>query len=77
MDAFPSGIGIGRAVRSFKEGTFLEESLSVVVFEAVVVLESDLILSSSLSFEDEERASEEGFLKIEEAETLLEEYLAM
>ena len=35
-------------------------------------------LSSSLSpGEDEDKASGEGFLEAEEAETLLEEYLAM
>jgi len=56
----------------------LEESLLVVILGAVGILGSEPMLSSSLSpEEDEDRASEEGFLEAEEAEILLEERLAM
>jgi len=59
-------------------GSFLEESLPVIIFGAVGVLGSEPILSSSLSSEeDEDKASGEGFLEAEEAETLLEECLAI
>jgi len=78
VDAFPSGIRAGKAVGSFREGNLLEESLPVVTLRAVGILGSDPMLSSSLSSsEDEDRASVEGFLEVEEAETLLEERLAM
>jgi len=61
-----------------KEAVFLEESLPVITLEAVSVLGSELILSSLLSpEEDKDRASGEGFLEAEEAETLLEECLIM
>ena len=74
MDAFLSE----KAVGSFREDRFLEESLSVNILEAVGVLGSEPILFSSLSpEEDEDKASEEGFFEIEEAETLLEECLTM
>ena len=56
----------------------MKESLPVVILGAVGVLGSEPTLSSSLSpEEDEDKASGEGFLEAEEAETLLEEYLAM
>jgi len=56
----------------------LEESLPIVILGAVGVLGLELTLSSSLSpEEDEDKASGEGFLEAEEAETLLEERLAM
>jgi len=78
VDAFSSGIGAGKAARSFREGSLLKESLLVVTLGAVGVLGSEPTLSSSLSpEEDEDRASGEGFLKAEEAETLLEERLTM
>jgi len=52
--------------------------LPVITLGAVGVLESELILSSSLSpEEDEGKASREGFLEAKEAETLLGERLAM
>jgi len=74
VDAFPSG----KAAGSLRGGSFLEESLPVVTLGAVGVLGSEPTLSSSLSpEEDEDKASGEGFLKAEEAETLLEERLAM
>ena len=74
VDAFPSG----KAAESFKEGSLLEVSLPVITLEAVGVLESELILFSLLfPEEDENRASGEGFLEVEEAETLLEEHLVM
>jgi len=67
-----------KAARSFREGNLLEESLLVVTLEVVGVLGSEPTLSSSLSpEEDEDRASGEGFLEAEEAETLLEECFAM
>ena len=48
------------------------------VLGAVGVLVSEPTLSSSLSpEEDKDKASGEGFLEAEEAETLLEERLAM
>ena len=76
VDAFPSGVG--KAVGSFRERNLLEESLSVVILGAVGILRLESMLSFSLSpEEDEDRASEEGFLEAEEAETLLKEYLAM
>jgi len=78
VDAFPSGIRAGKAAGSFREGSLLKESLPVVTLGAVGVLGSEPTLSSSLSpKEDEDRASGEGFLEAEEAETLLEERLAM
>ena len=76
VDAFPSGVG--KAVGSFRERNLLEESLSVVILGVVGILRLESMLSFSLSpEEDEDRASEEGFLEAEEAETLLKEYLAM
>ena len=76
VDAFPSGVG--KAVGSFRKRNLLEESLSVVILGAVGILRLESMLSFSLSpEEDEDRASEEGFLEAEEAETLLKEYLAM
>ena len=76
VDAFPSGVG--KAVGSFRERNLLEESLSVVILGAVGILRLESMLSFSLSpEEDEDRASEEGFLEAEEAETLLKECLAM
>jgi len=78
VDAFPSGIRAGKAARSFRKGNLLEESLPVVTFGVVSVLESEPTLFSSLSPEEnEDKASGEGFLEAEEAETLLEECLAM
>jgi len=78
VDAFPSGIRAGKAAGSFREGNLLEESLLVVTLGAVGILRSELMLFSSLSpEEDEDKASGEGFLEVEEAETLLEERLTM
>jgi len=78
VNAFPSGIRVGKAVGSFREGNLLEESLPIVTLGAVGILGSEPMLSSSLSpEEDEDKASGEGFLEAEEAETLLEECLAM
>jgi len=78
VDAFPSEIGAGKAAGSFREGNLLKESLPVVTLGAVGVLGSEPTLSSSLSpEEDEDKASEEGFLEAEEAKTPLEERLAM
>ena len=52
--------------------------MPVITLGAVGVLGSEPTLSSSLSSEeDEDKASGEGFLEAEEAETLLEERLAM
>jgi len=74
VGAFPSG----KAAGSLRGGSFLKESLPVVTLGAVGVLGSEPTLSSSLSpEEDEDKASGEGFLEAEEAETLLEEHLAM
>jgi len=56
----------------------LEESLPVVTLEAVGVLGSEPMSSSLLSpEEDKATASGETFLEAKEAETLLEECLAM
>jgi len=56
----------------------LEESLPVVILGAVGILESEPTLSSLLSpKEDEDKASGEGFLEAKEAETFLEERLAI
>ena len=74
VDAFPSG----KAAGSLKGGSFLKESLPVITLGAVGILRSEPTLSSSLSpEEDEDKASGEGFLEAEEAETLLEECLVM
>ena len=74
VDAFSSG----KAAGSLREGSFLKESLPVITLGAVSILRSELTLSFSLSpEEDEDKASGEGFLEAEEAETLLEERLAM
>ena len=59
-------------------GSLLEESLPVITLGTVGILGSEPTLSSSLSpEEDEDEAPGEGFLEAEEAETLLEERLAM
>jgi len=56
----------------------LKESLPVITFGAVDALRSEPILSFSLSpEEDEDKASKEESLEIKEAETLLEECLAI
>jgi len=56
----------------------LEESLPIVILKAVCILGSKPTLSSSLSPEEEEdKALGKGFLEADEAETLLEERLAM
>jgi len=74
VDAFPSG----KAAGSLRGGSFLKESLPVITLGAVGVLGSEPLLFSSFSpEEDEDKASEEGFLEAEEAETLLEECIAM
>ena len=68
VDAFPSG----KAAESFREGSLLKESLPVITLGAVGILGSEPTLSSSLSpEEDEDKASGEGFLEAEKAETLL------
>jgi len=78
VDAFPLGIRAGKAAGSFREGNILKESLPIVTLGVVGVLGSEPTLSSSLSPEEnEDKASGEGFLEAEEAETLLEECLAM
>ena len=77
VDALPSGIRAGKAAGSFREGSLLKESLLVVTLGAVGILGSEPTLSSSLSEEDEDKASGKGFLEVEEAETLLEERLAI
>ena len=66
IDAFPSG----KAAGSLRGGSFLKESLPVITLGAVGVLGSEPTLSSSLSPEEDED-------KAEEAETLLEEHLAV
>jgi len=68
----------GKAAGSFKGGSLLEESLPIIILGTVGVLGSEPTLSSSLSpEEDEDKVLGEGFLEAEEAETLLEEHLAM
>jgi len=74
VDAFPEG----KAVGSVKEGSLLKESLPVITLRAVGILGSEPTLFFLLSpEEDDNKASGEGFLEAEEAETLLEECLAM
>ena len=74
VDTFPSG----KAAESLREDGFLKESLPVIILGAVGVLRSELTLSSSLSpEEDKNKASGEGFLEADEAETLLEEHLVI
>jgi len=78
VDAFPLGIRAGKAAGSFREGNILKESLPIVTLGAVGILGSEPMLFNSLSpEEDEDKASGEGFLEAEEAETPLEERLAM
>ena len=78
VDAFPSGIRARKVAGSFRKGNLLEESLSVVTFGVVGVLGLEPTLSSSHSpKEDEDKASEEGFLETEEVETPLKEHLVM
>ena len=56
----------------------MKENLPVTILGAVGVLGSESTLSSSLSpEEDENKALGEGFLEAKEAETLLEERLAI
>ena len=74
VNAFSSG----KAAESLREGSFLKENLPVITLGAVDILESEPTLFSSLSpEEDEDKASGEGFFEAEEAETLLEECLAI
>jgi len=54
VDAFPSGIGAGKAAGSFREGNLLEESLSVVILGTVGVFGSEPILFSSLFPKEDE-----------------------
>ena len=64
--------------KNLRKDTFLEESLSVVTLGTVGIPRSEPMFSSSLSpEEDKAKASGEAFLEAEEAETLLEECLAM
>jgi len=52
--------------------------LPVIILGIVSILGSEPILFSSLSpEEDENKASGEGFLEVDEAEILLEEHLAI
>jgi len=78
IDAFSSGIRAGKAAGSFRKDNLVEESLPIVILGVVGILGSEPTHSSSLSpEEDEDKASGEGFLEAKEAETLLEERLAM
>jgi len=78
VDAVTSRIEAGKAAGSLREGTFMQESLPVVTLGAVGILGSKLMSFSSLSSEEDKyTASGETFLKAEEAETLIEERLAM
>ena len=77
VDAFSLEIKVEKAARSFRKGNLLEESLPIVTLRIVGILESEPTLFSSLSSkENEDKASGEGFLEAEKAETLLEKYLA-
>jgi len=52
--------------------------LPVITLEVVDILRSEHTLSSSLlPKEDENKSSEEGFLEVEEAKTLLKECFTM
>jgi len=78
VDAFSSGTRVGKAAESFREGSLLEENLSVVTLRAVGVLESKPTLFSLFSpKEDKDKALGEGFLEAEEAKILLEKRLAI
>ena len=73
VNVFPSG----KAVGSLRRGTLLK-SLPIITLGVVGILESEPMLSSSLSCKEEkDRTSEEGFLEAEEAKTLLEKCLAI
>jgi len=74
VDAIPSG----KAAGSFKGDSFLEESLPVITLGAVSIIGSEFTLSFLLSPEEnKDKASREEFLEVDEAETLLEEHLAI
>ena len=67
-----------KVAESLRKDTFLKENLSVVTFRTVGVLGSKFISFSSLfPKEDKATASGKTFLETEEAETLLEECLAI
>ena len=77
VDAISSEIETEKVVGSLKEDTFLEESLFIVIFGTVDILESEPIFFSSLSPENKAKVLEETFLKTEEVETFFEEHLVM
>lgn len=62
---------------SLREGTFLKKSLPMVTLRAVGGLGSKPMFFSLFLEEDKAKVSEEAFLKIKEAEILLEKCLAM
>jgi len=76
VDTIYLGIEAGKVAESFREGTFLKRSLSIVILRAVSILESKLISSFSLSLEEDKAiVLGEIFLEAEKVETLLEEHL--
>ena len=77
IDAFSSGIEVGKVTESLREGTFLKKSLPMVTLRAVGSLGSKPMFFSLFLEEDKAKVSEEAFLKIKEAEILLEKCLAM
>jgi len=76
VDVIYLGIEAGKVAESFREGTFLNKSLFIVILRAVSILGSKLISSFLLSSkEDKAIVLKEIFLEAEKAETLLEEPL--
>ena len=75
LDAFTLEIEAKRVVGNLREGTFLEKSLLVIIFEAVGILRSKLMFFSSEK--DIAKVSGETFLKIEKIKILFEKYLTM
>ena len=78
VNTFPSGIETEKVVGSFREDTFLEKSLSIVIFRTVSILESELISSFSLSSKKyKTKVSGEIFLETKEVEILFGKYLSI
>ena len=67
VDAVSPRIEIGKAVEGLRKGTFLKESLSVVILRILDILEFMFMFFSSLSSsEDKTTVSGETFLEAEE-----------
>jgi len=69
---------LGKVAKSFREYNLLKESLPVIIFGAVGILESEPILSFSLYLnKDEDKDLVEWFLETKETKILLKKCLAI